>query len=292
MRIAFKTGVCTALLLVLGLEPVQAKSGVCRQVATLSPALGAMVIEMLPAEQLYGRLTGVASYTPVPSFAAGRRIQEVASAGRIDRERLILGRPDCIIEAPGILPRSDVDSLADTLRRSGLSAKMVSIPMHSLSDIPRAYHLLGSVLGTEEKAHEIVSRFEARLRALRGRLAAKRVLVQIDDQPLIVLGGAATFLSEALTHLGIENVFSDLKDPYPRVSLESVLSRRIDEVWILGGETEHRRHEASAARWRDRLVAVRRMAGIRVRVFLLPALTLPTSGLLDALEQVVTDVSP
>jgi ABC-type Fe3+-hydroxamate transport system substrate-binding protein len=77
--------------------------------------------------------------------------------------------------------------------------------------------------------------FHEKLMAIRnastGR-AARRVLLQIGEEPLVVAGGKS-FLNAALESVGARNIYGDLKQAYPRPSLEDVLSRNPDDIVVV-----------------------------------------------------------
>jgi ABC-type Fe3+-hydroxamate transport system substrate-binding protein len=57
----------------------------------------------------------------------------------------------------------------------------------------------------------------------------RRAVVPVWRRPWVVLGGR-TFAGDLLRRLGVDNVFSDSPERYPRPNLEHVLSRRPDLV--------------------------------------------------------------
>ena len=258
----------------------------CRTVVTLSPALGAVVRDLLGTEAIAARLVGVSSHT-LPDLAI--RKPEVASTGRIDVERLLGLHPDCILEAPGVLPRDAVERLERVVSRASHPIRILSVPMDSLGQIAAGYRSLGEQLGAASRGNELARAFEERIARLRGALRGVRVLVQVDQDPLVAVGGAKTFLSEALEHLGVVNVLAGIREAYPRISLEAALAANPDRIWILGEPENRARYERMVRTWRERLPSMKAVAAGRVSVILSRELTLPSFQLVEGLEKVVKD---
>jgi ABC-type Fe3+-hydroxamate transport system substrate-binding protein len=251
----------------------------CRTLVTLSPALGRVAFEVLGEKGAQGRLVGVSSHTDLPTSIS---MTEVSGLARIDFERIVGLRPDCVFYAPGVISKGLTDRLRRLLRAGVPASQMIEVPMESLTEISEAYRSIGVRLGRQSEGAKIASEFTAGLVSIRHSFSGKRVLVQIQEHPLIVLGGRRTFLSDAFAHLGVQLVFSDLDEPYPRVSLEAALARHPEEVWILGEPGDERARLRRQAPWVKR--------GIRVRTLPAEQLSQPTARVLDGLKKVVADV--
>jgi vitamin B12 transport system substrate-binding protein len=258
----------------------------CRRIVTLSPALTRVVLDLLGEQVFEKKVVGVSAYSELPRKSA---IPQVASFNAINIEKIISLTPDCVFEAPGVLPKERVQALSSLLSKSKTKASVQSISMDRLDDIPRAYQQMGQQLGIADVEKNWVLPFQRRLKKLAGALSVRTVLVQLDDQPLIVLGGAPTFLSEGLQHLGVKNAFGSLNEQYPRVSLESARASGSVEIWILGEPEHPTRYQQMADAWRVRFPSWSVVRENKIKVILSRELTRPTLGFLDALEKVVQD---
>src|SRR6185437_4262442 len=83
----------------------------------------------------------------------------------------------------------------------------------------------------------VADRFAKSLAEIRARGQARvahrrRVLIQLDQQPLIVAGGHS-FLSEALETVGAKNIYGNSPTAYPRPSIEDVLKRNPDSIIVI-----------------------------------------------------------
>jgi iron complex transport system substrate-binding protein len=95
--------------------------------------------------------------------------------------------------------------------------------------------------------------FEREIRALRGRHAGAgkvRVFYLIWHRPLLTVNGAH-MISDVIALCGGENVFADLAQLTPNVSLEAVIAAR-PEVVLGGGSAGG--EEEFAVRWRETAV--------------------------------------
>ncbi len=279
-----------ALAAILGASPgvivAAPLSADCRTFVTLSPALARVAEDLLGVEALAPRLRGVSAFS---SLASRRSFPEVASTGRIDIEKIVSLAPDCAFVAPGVLPAEVVERFEQVTRKSTRKIRVISVAMDSLAQIARGYVAMGRALGAEKRGTEVAEDFRAKLESFRGRLQGVRAFIQVDDQPLVGVGGLKTFLSEAFEHLGVVNVMSGIREAYPRVSVESVAAASPDRIWILGEPSEASRFEAMASSWRSRFPSLKVVKNGGVRVVLSRELTLPSMSLVSALERLVRD---
>jgi iron complex transport system substrate-binding protein len=107
--------------------------------------------------------------------------------------------------------------------------------------------LVGKITGTKQKAEEIVRRCRHKLDEIGGRLRDvppdKRVkCVRLMSTRAMVIGGTS-FQSDIIRKAGGVNVFDDVKDAYPIVSLEDVKSEDPDIIVL------NRDDEEAAIRW-------------------------------------------
>jgi len=269
-----------------GMSGAAPPAQVCGSFVTLSPALARVAEDLLGGEALVQRLKGVSAFS---SLASRVSVPEVASAGRIDIERILSIAPECAFVAPGVLPTEVVDHFERVARKSPRKIRVITVTMDSLAQIAQGYVVLGRELGAEKRGTEVAEAFLAKLESFRGRLQGVRAFIQIDDQPLVAVGGSRTFLSEVFEHLGVVNVLSGIREAYPRVSVESVAAASPDRIWILGEPSEASRFEAMALSWRRRFPSLKVVKNGGVRVVLSRELTLPSMSLVSAMERLVID---
>jgi len=208
-----------------------------QRIVALAPSLA----ELAFAAGAGGRLVGVARFSDYPPEA--RRIPQVGDAARVDFERVVALKPDLI------LAWRSGNSAADVSRLESLGyPAFVSEPAR-LSDIPRLLNAIGALAGTDAAAGRVATEFQREIAALRGRYSnARRVRVfyLIWHKPLLTVNGAH-MISDVIALCGGENVFADVAQLTPNVSLEAVIAAK-PEV-ILGGASADGEKEF-AERWR------------------------------------------
>jgi iron complex transport system substrate-binding protein len=232
-------------------QPVSLTDDRGKKVALAAPAtrivaLAPSLAELAFAAGAGGRLVGVARFSDFPPAARG--IPQVGDAARVDFERVAALKPDLI------LAWKSGNSAADVSRLEGLGyPAFVSEPAR-LADIPRVLNAIGALAGTAPAAGKAASEFEREILALRGRYAGTakvRVFYLIWHRPLLTVNGAH-MISDVIALCGGENVFADLAQLTPNVSLEAVIAAK-PEVVLGGGSTGG--EQEFAVRWRETAVA-------------------------------------
>jgi ABC-type Fe3+-hydroxamate transport system substrate-binding protein len=124
----------------------------------------------------------------------------------------------------------------EQLARLGIPS--INLRMDRLAELPRSARLLASVIGDSARVDSIAARFEAQLDSL-GRTAhvsKRRVAWIVWDNPPMVIG-AGSFLTELVNLAGGRNVFDDLPQPSPTVSIETIAARDPDLVLVLSSDS-------------------------------------------------------
>jgi iron complex transport system substrate-binding protein len=104
-----------------------------------------------------------------------------------------------------------------------------------LADIPRLLRAIGTLAGTQPAAAAAAADFEREIGALKSRYARARklrVFYLIWHRPLLTVNGAH-MISDVVSLCGGENVFADVAQLTPQVTLEAIIAAK-PEV-ILGG---------------------------------------------------------
>ncbi len=122
-----------------------------------------------------------------------------------------------------------------------------------LGDIPRLLRAIGTLAGTAPDAEKAAVGFEREIEELRKRHASSRkvrVFYEIWRKPLMTVNGAH-LISDVIALCGGENVFADVSQLTPTVSLEAVIAAKPEA--ILGGGSAGGEKEF-AAQWRTSTV--------------------------------------
>jgi len=190
------------------------------RVISLAPSLTEIVIELDAADLLVGVLDGGDRPAPVAALPS------VGRYGQLEMERLLSLRPDLLLLWPGSVGVAQRDQL------QRLNIPTFTAEPHSLDQLADQIEQIGERLGRAERGRLVAGAFRQRLAELRKRYHRDTpisVFYQVWDQPLYTVGGGQ-IISDALSVCGARNVFADLNQPAPQVSLEAVLQRNPDVV--------------------------------------------------------------
>jgi iron complex transport system substrate-binding protein len=196
-----------------------------RRIVSLSPA----VTEILFALGAGSQVAGVTEYCDYPPQAAALPKVGGFSGATVSTERIAVLRPDLVILSADMHGR--IITLLDRL-----SIRNFAVEPRNFSEVYQTIQTLGTLTGKEEQAREVIARMEEKIRraeALRGGRERPGVFWELTDEPLMTAGGN-TFISEAIRLGGGRNVFEDLPEMWPTVSVEDVLLRA--PAWIIAGD--------------------------------------------------------
>ncbi|MBI1964810.1 MAG: cobalamin-binding protein [Betaproteobacteria bacterium] len=209
-----------------------------QRIVTLAPSLAELAFAAGAGE----KLVGVARYTDFPPAARG--IPQIGDAARVDFERIVALKPDLILAWKSGNPAADVARLESLGYRA-----FVSEPAR-LADIPRLLRAIGALAATTPVAERAASEYINNINRLSNEYAGRRrlrVFYQIWHQPLLTVNGAH-LISDVIALCGGENVFADVAQLTPNVSLEAVIAAR-PEVILGGGSAGG--EQALVSQWRE-----------------------------------------
>ena len=190
-------------------------TGPARRVVSFAPHLAEIMFAVGAGEQL----VGVSAWSDYPR--AVLELPEIGDAYTIDQEQLSLLQPDLLLIWESGMPAHTVDEL----RQRGY--RVESVRTRNLDDVAKAMVRVGELTGREASAKAAAQRFVDELEALRAAYADAEpvdVFFQISARPLYTVN-RDHFISEIISLCGGRNVFDDLDEFAPSVSVESVLDR-------------------------------------------------------------------
>jgi len=224
-----------------------------RRIVSLGP-LNTENVYLLGAGDL---LVGNTRYCVRPP--AARNKVKVGSVLQISVEKVLALRPDLVL-ATGLTP----PALLRQLRRLGIRVVQVKQP-DSFAGICRVVEELGSLLGREKQAQEIVSRSRVLVRGVQARVAGRPrppVFLQVGLEPLY---GAVpgSFTHDFIRLAGGVNILEDQENGL--VDEERVLARdpEVILIAIMGGESGA---AARARRKWERFPALRAVREGRIHI--------------------------
>lgn len=196
-----------------------------RRVVSLSPG----VTEILFAIGAGDLVVGVTQYCNYPPEAQSRTAVGGFSGITVNMETIARVKPDMVI-----LSGSMHERLIPLLERLSIPAFAVE-PQH-FEEVYQTIETIGRLTGNLRGAGMVVSGMKekiSRAEARRGNRERPGIFWELSDEPLITTGGN-TFISEAIKLAGGRNIFADLREQWPTVSIEQVLLR--GPAWIIAGD--------------------------------------------------------
>jgi ABC-type Fe3+-hydroxamate transport system substrate-binding protein len=215
------------------------------RILSLVPAQTGILLELGVRERLIART----AFDVQPELAG---LPSIGNALTPNLEWIAARQPDLVISWADAQSRSVVARLAQL----GIAAYASSV--ESIDDIERSVQRLGALTGRTHAADSIVARMRARLDSVRGDVARyqrRGVLYVIGIDPTMA-AGPHTFVDEAITIAGGDNVFADAAGRWPLVSMEEIV-RRDPDVIVLATTPDRAAADALIARlrtdpgWRD-----------------------------------------
>lgn len=251
-----------------------------RRIVSLAPN----VTETLHALGLDQKIAGITDFTELPAGTPPK--PSVGEPLEPSLERIAALRPDLVFVAGTINRRETMDSLAR------LGIPVYATDPHTVEEMLGSIRDIASAAGAAEAGQELATGLEARLEAVRARLAGlapKRVLFVVWEDPLITTG-QHTFIADALRWAGAVSVI-DIAEDWPHISLEEVVREQPDDVIFTASHTgaapDIARTLEDRPGWRD-LTAVREGHVLVVS----DAINRPSPGLVDVIEQLARELHP
>jgi len=214
-----------------------------RRIVSLNP----VITEALFAIGAGARVTGRTHWDTYP--AAALAVPDLGNGMQPNVEAVLATRPDLVV----LYASNGNRAAAAAFRRAGVPTLALHTDVRA--DLWKALEWLGRVTGDSVRARATIDSVRASLDAVeRSARTAGRpsVFWNVWDAPVITIG-AGSYLDELVRTAGARNVFGDLAQPSPQVTLESVAQRNPD--FILAGPNSAVRLRADA-RWRS-VAAVR-----------------------------------
>lgn len=220
------------------------------RVVSLNPVTTEAMFALGAEARLIGRTKWDASPPEV------RRIPDLGDGLQPNVEAVLAARPDLVVLYAAEANRT----AAAAFRRAGVPT--LSMRTDRIADLARVLRALGVAVGDAAAAQVVADSVRRSLDAVGAQAPRQRpisVFWYAWPSPIITIG-AGSYLDELISLAGARNVFGDLAQPSPQVTLESVAERNPD--LILAGPVAAGRLRADA-RWR----AVRAVREGRVFVF-------------------------
>ena len=195
-----------------------------KRIVSLAPH----VTETLFAAGGGSKIVGTVDYSDYPE--AAKKLPRVGGYSRVDLEAVAALKPDLIIAWQS----GNASAQMEKIRSLGIPIFLTQ--PNTLDDVAVELEKLGKLAGTESIANAAASKFRERLTKLRQGYSQKakvRVFYQIWKTPLMTVGGPQ-IISSAIQLCGGENVFGNLPQMSPTVSLEAVIAADPEAIVATG----------------------------------------------------------
>ncbi|MFI5233434.1 MAG: ABC transporter substrate-binding protein [Gemmatimonadales bacterium] len=193
-----------------------------RRIVSLNP----VTTELLFALGAGDRVVGRTHWDLYPD--AARAVPDLGNGMSPNVEAVLGVHPDLVVLYAGESNRA----AAAQLRHAGVAT--LSIRDDHISDFRRTVMLLARATGDTTAGAAIADSVERSLGAVRARpRPAKPVTVfwHVWDSPILTIG-RGSYLDELVTIAGATNVFGDLSQPSPQVTLEEIVRRNPDFILV------------------------------------------------------------
>ena len=196
------------------------------RIVSLAPS----ITEILYDLGLEDRVAAVTTFCDYPPQVVHK--PKVGGFANPSLEAIIAARPDLVIMTDEGNPRE----VYERLQKLGI--KTYTFRAKRLSELPQGIRELGAALGIKDQAFKRAATIETKLRKYKRRVQKspppyvnKKALFIIQPEPLIV-AGPETVIDDALKLLGLHNIASDTDARYPKYSIEEVIRRSPDVIFI------------------------------------------------------------
>ena len=173
----------------------------------------------------------VSAYSDYPDEVADLPV--IGDAFVVDQELLALIDPDILFAWQSGTPQHVVDELT----KQGYRVELIRT--RSLEDVALALEAIGRLTGFAATAARVAAEYRQGLAALADLHSAEdsiSVFYQIQKRPLYSVNGDH-YVSELIGLCGGQNIFSDLINLAPLVSVEAVIERN-PEVLLVSSDSE------------------------------------------------------
>ena len=209
-----------------------------QRIVSLSPVTTELIFVLGAGSRVVGRT----HWDLFPE--AARAVPDLGNGMEPNVEAILGAHPDLVV----LYASQSNRAAALQLRRAGIAT--LSIRDDHIGDFRRTATLLARVTGDTAAGRAVADSVERSLDAVRVRPRPPKpvtVFWHVWDSPILTIG-RGSYLDELVTIAGGQNVFGDLADPSPQVTLEEIVRRNPD--FILAGPTDAQKLRASAL-WRS-----------------------------------------
>ena len=167
------------------------------------------------------RLVGTDQFSNAPTEV--RALPKLGGLDDAQVERIVMLKPDVVLATK---------SARIVERLESLGVKVVVLQSDSYADVKRTLTLLAKLFNAPDQAAQVWSQIERDTLLAASRvpqaLRGKKVYFEVSSEPYAA--GAASFIGETLTRLGMGNIAPDSLGPFPKLNPEFIVRARPDII--------------------------------------------------------------
>lgn len=191
-------------------------------------SLAPNITEILYALGLGDNIVGVTSYCDYPEEA--KRKPKIGGMSNPSLEAVVSLKPDIVVMT------TDGNPEEFEARLRSMKIRTYVFTARRLTELPQGVRELGMALGVEKKATKFAEEYEKTLSKLKVRnsgpgILKRKALFIVWPEPLVV-AGPGTVIDDALQSIGVENIASETNVQYPKYSIEEIIRRAPDIIFI------------------------------------------------------------
>jgi len=254
-----------------------------QRIVSLAPNVTELVYLLGAQDRLVG-VTNVCDWPP-----EAKKKPQVTSFNPLNIEAIMAARPDLVLANRG-------NAAADLATLRDMRAPLFALEMNTLADLPVGIRTLGRLLGVSARGDSVAASWRARMAAV----AARTADVPPQRRPVVFFGstvepifsvGPGSFIYDLIERAGGRNAFPDAGSAWPRIDLETLVTRDPDVIIVTGQMTADSARIAASLKTAPGWRSLRAVQGGRVIV---PGDAIMREGprLVDALEFVARALYP
>lgn len=195
-------------------------------------SLAPNITEILYALGLGDKIVGVTSFCDYPPEA--KKKKNVAGMSNPSLEAVLMLMPDIVL----MTEDGNQQVFEERLRKKGIRTYVFKA--RQMTELPEEIASLGKTLNVEKNAASLsraISSAMAGIKSKKISSPSNKTLFIIWPEPLLV-AGPDTAIDDALKLLGFRNIAADSKTRYPQYSLEEVIRKNPDIIFIGKGHED------------------------------------------------------
>ena len=223
-------------------------------------------------------LVGDTTYCDYPD--AAKTIQKVGDTLNPNIETIIALKPQVVF----VSTASQIESFSKALEAQDIAVFVTN--SKDLESVYRSIAQIGEILGTSEKAQQVIEDMKRRAQTVESRTSQARevkTFVQISKEPLFTIG-KDSFMTDLINRAGGVSVTANVPEGYPKFSKESALALQPEAIIISDSPDNPAPNEV----FKDS-PAVKTGRVYKIKSDLLSR---PGPRLVDGLEQIAKDLHP